>query len=382
MKRMICLLLLFGFFTMWMTGTASAATFSKETDAISVILIEASTGKVLYEKNADEKLPPASVTKVMTMLLTMEAIDSGKIALTDLVSASEHAASMGGSQIYLKVGETMTVEDLLKSVVVCSANDAAVALAEHISGSEESFVAAMNARAKELGMVNTTFENTNGLDDTTQNHLTTARDIAIMSAELIEKHPKILTYSSIWMDTIRDGAFGLTNTNRLIRFYHGANGLKTGSTSRAKFCISASAKRDGLQLIAVIMGSPTRDTRNQVAKDLLDFGFANYAYATYVAGTLDPIPVEGSMTDACPLQYDAFSAVLEKGDLPGVKQTLELPEKLTAPIALGQQVGTLTYTAADGTVLGTVPVCAAQSVERVSFFGLFSEILRHFFCMK
>ena len=208
---------------------------------------------MLYEENADQALPPASVTKIMTLLLVMEAIDGGSITLNDTVQVSENAASMGGSQVFLEPGETMSVEELLKCVIVASANDASVALAEFVAGSEEAFVARMNERAGQLGMQNTHFENTNGLDDTTTEHLTSARDIAIMSAELI-RHPKILDYSSIWMDSIRNGSFGLTNTNRLIRFYRGANGLKTGSTSRAGFCISASALRDGMQLIAVVMG--------------------------------------------------------------------------------------------------------------------------------
>ena len=246
-----------------------------DVDAKSAILIEASTGMVLYEKNADEALPPASVTKVMTLLLVMEAIDSGVLSLTDMVQTSENAAKMGGSQVYLEPGESMTVEDMLKSVIIASANDAATALAEHVARSVETFVERMNARAAELGMSNTHFENPTGLDDSVTNHVTSARDIAIMSAELM-KHETVLKYTTIWMDSIRNGEFGLTNTNRLIRFYNGANGLKTGSTSKALFCISAAAKRDGMQLIAVIMASPTRDTRNEAAKKLLDYGFANY----------------------------------------------------------------------------------------------------------
>ena len=233
----------------------AAPEFTSALECQSAILMEASTGMVLYEKNADEALPPASVTKIMTLLLVMEAVDSGKIKLTDMVSVSENAASMGGSQVYLKVGEEMSVEEMIKCVVIASANDCAVALAEFLCGSEEAFVTQMNTRAKELGMENTNFENTNGLDDTVTNHKISARDIAIMSRELLS-HELILKYSSTWMDTIRDGTFGLTNTNRLVRFYSGANGLKTGSTSRAKFCISATAKRDGMQLIAVIMAAP------------------------------------------------------------------------------------------------------------------------------
>ena len=244
-----------------------------ESDAKSLILIEASTGKVLYENNADEALPPASVTKIMTLLLVMEAIEQGKLKLTDMVTVSEAAANMGGSQVYLEVGEQLSVEEMIKCVVIASANDAAYALAEAIAGTEESFVSRMNERARELQMRNANFENTNGLDDTTENHVMSARDIAIMSAELM-KYPVILKYTTIWQDSIRNGAFVLTNTNRLIRFYPGANGLKTGSTSKAGFCISAAAKREGMQLIAVVMGVSTRDSRNETAKQLLSWGFA------------------------------------------------------------------------------------------------------------
>ena len=261
-KRIAVLLLLC--FAAALAAPAQAAEFTAPLDCKSAVLMEASTGRVLYEKNADAALPPASVTKVMTLLLVMEAVDAGKIKLDDMVPVSEHAALMGGSQVYLKVGEEMTVEEMIKCVVIASANDCAVALAEFVAGSEEAFVTQMNARAEALGMENTHFENTNGLDDTVANDVISARDIAIMSRELIQ-HELILKYSSIWMDTIRNGAFGLTNTNRLVRFYSGANGLKTGSTAKAKFCISATAKRDGMQLIAVIMAAPTRDVRNHAA---------------------------------------------------------------------------------------------------------------------
>ena len=239
-------------------------------DCQSAVLMEASTGNVLFEMNADAALPPASVTKIMTLLLVMEAIDSGNMKLTDTLHASEYASSMGGSQVFIEPNEEMSVEDLLKSVVVASANDAAVVLAEGVAGSVDAFVDRMNKRAKELGMNNTNFENPTGLDDNTVNHVTSSMDIAIMSRELL-KHETILNYTNIWMDTIRNGEFGLTNTNRLIRFYKGANGLKTGSTSKAKFCISATAKRDGMQLIAVVMGSPTRDIRNECAKKMTKY---------------------------------------------------------------------------------------------------------------
>lgn len=343
-------------------------------DAQSAILIEASTGQVFYEKNADQALPPASVTKIMTLLLVMEAIDSGAISLSDMVSVSDYAASMGGSQVFLKAGELMSVEDLLKSVVIASANDAAVALAEFLMGSEEAFVTRMNERAKELGMANTNFENTNGLDDTAQNHLISARDIATMSRELI-RHEKILEYSSTWMDSIRGGEFGLTNTNRLIRFYSGANGLKTGSTSKAKFCISASAKRDGMQLIAVIMGSPTRDIRNECAKKLLDYGFANYGCYSNPAGDLGKIPVLGGKVTEVPLVYSEFSAVLPKSESKNVRQEIILPESVSAPIKEGDGIGEIVFLSGNSEI-GRTKITAGTGCEKLSFFDVFSELFK------
>lgn len=269
----------------------------------------------------------------------------------------------------------MSVDDLVKSVVVASANDAAVALAEHVCGSEEAFVARMNERAAELGMVNTHFENTNGLDDTVERHLTSARDIAIMSRALIA-HPKILTYSSIWMDTIRDGAFGLTNTNRLIRFYRGANGLKTGSTSRAGFCISATAERDGMQLIAVIMGSPTRDIRNEAAKTMLDWGFANYSIYRHTPEALEPIYVLGGVKSACAVRYSEFSAVLPKGSESRVVTEVNLSPEAAAPLREGDKVGEVSFVC-DGETLGTVDIVCAETVEKISFWGLLSRIFRY-----
>ncbi len=347
-------------------------------EAKSVLLMEAATGKVLYEYEADLRLPPASVTKIMTILLVVEEIDKENLKLTDTVQVSDLASKMGGSQVYLKAGEIMSVEDLLKSVVVASANDASTALAETVAGSVESFVERMNARAAELGMVNTKFENPTGLDDSTVDHRTSARDIALMSRELM-KHDLIFQYSTIWMDTIRDGAFGLTNTNRLIRFYQGANGLKTGSTSKAGFCISAAAKRDGMQLIAVVMGSPNRDSRNETAKKLLDYGFANYRYLLMKEGTLDPIRVMGGVSDCLPLVYDKFDMVLEKtnGDRQ-VETITNLPDHVSAPIRAGDEIGTLEYRI-DGELLGTVPVKAAENVEKIGYFGLLNRFLSHLF---
>lgn len=353
----------------------SAAGEMPQVEAKSALLMEASTGRILGEQNADQALPPASVTKIMTLLLVMEAVESGVISLSDQVQVSANAASMGGSQVYLKEGELMSVDDLLKSVAVASANDAAVALAEYVAGSEESFVARMNQRAVELGMKNTHFENTNGLDDTVEQHLTSARDIALMSRALIA-HPKILEYSSIWMDSIRNGAFGLTNTNRLIRFYRGATGLKTGSTARAGFCISATAERDGMHLIAVIMGSPSRDDRNEAAKTLLDWGFANYAVYRHTPQTLDPITVLGGTQNACAIRYETFSAVLSKGSENRVQTEVLLEPKVVAPLTVGQKIGEVKFTC-DGELIGTRDIVCGESVEKISFWGLFWRILRY-----
>ena len=337
-------------------------------DCKSAVLMEASTGKVLYEQNPAEAMPPASVTKIMTLLLVMECMDAGTLKWEDTVTASAHAASMGGSQIFLKEGEQMTARDMIKSVVIASANDAAVALAEHTYGSEEAFVQRMNERAKELGMTSTHFENTNGLDDTAQNHVTSAGDIAIMSRELI-KHKEILEYSSTWMDTIRNGAFGLTNTNRLVRFYRGCNGLKTGSTAKAGFCISVTAEREGMTLICVIMGAESRDIRNAAAQKLLDWGFASYGLFTAEAGGLDPLPITKGVTDEVRLTYPRFTAVLPKADLSAVDHTVTLPEALPAPIRAGEAVGKITYTC-KGQPIGEVAITASETVEKLSFWEL------------
>ena len=346
----------------------------------SAVLMEATTGAVLYEQNADKALPPASVTKIMTLLLVMEAIDSGTLKWEDTVTCSANASKMGGSQIFLKEGEQMSVRDMVKSVVIASANDAAVALAEHIAGSEEVFVSRMNARAKELGMKNTNFENTNGLDDTAQNHVISARDIAIMSRALIS-HKEILEYSSTWMDSIRNGEFGLTNTNRLVRFYKGCNGLKTGSTAKAKFCISATAERDGMTLIAVIMASPSRDERNAAAKTLLDWGFSNYELYTSDYKIPKNIEVIGGESEFCDISGDSFSAVVPKGKAKKITVSAELPEKLTAPISKGSTVGKIKYSI-DGKNIGETNVITAADVEKISFFGVMKNILSAFLLKK
>ena len=380
-KRAICttlsLLLCFSLFSLNTFAEGEAGTLSSgapfELKCKSAVLMDATSGTVLYEQNATEPLPPASVTKIMTLLLVMEAIDQGKTKLDDQVSVSETAAGMGGSQIYLEVGETMSVEDMLKSVVISSANDAAVALAEHVSGDLDSFVQQMNQKASELGMSATHFENATGLDDTAQNHLTSALDIAKMSRALLA-YPDILKYSSIWMDTVRGGTFGLTNTNRLVRFYQGATGLKTGSTSKAGFCVSATAERDGLSLICVIMGAETRDERNAMATKLLDWGFANYAQYQASERVPQSIDVVGGTQSSCPIKAETFSCLVPKGKASAVQSTLSLPERLSAPLEQGQIVGKIEYTL-DGTVLGSADITAQANVPKISFWGVWQRLL-------
>lgn len=339
-----------------------------DVNAKSAVLMDLATGRVLYAKNADEALPPASVTKIMTILLFMEEVDRGNISLDDEITVSEYAASMGGSQVYLEPGETMRAEELLKCVIIASANDAAVALAEKVAGSEEAFVARMNERARELSMNNTRFENVTGLDDDTTKHLTSAYDIALMSRELL-KYETVLKYTTVWMDTIRDGAFGLTNTNRLIRFYNGATGLKTGSTSRAGFCMSATAMRDGMHLIAVVMGSPTRDERNEAARQLLDYGFATYSIYENAGGEAGRVSVVGGTSDSCGAEYPSFTALLQKGKNKNVQTEILLDEKLSAPIKKGDRVGTVRYLL-EGNVLAERDITATEDVPKISFWGL------------
>lgn len=342
----------------------------------SALLMEAETGRVLYEQNADEALPPASVTKIMTLLLTMEAIDKETLTLDQMLTASDHAASMGGTQIFLEAGEQMSVEELLKSVIIASANDAAVVLAEAIAGSEESFVSMMNSRASELGMKNTRFENTNGLDDTVTDHVTSARDIALMSRELIA-HEKILEYSSIWMDTVRNGEFGLTNTNRLVRFYKGATGLKTGSTSKAKFCISATAKRDGMHLIAVIMGAETRDIRNAEAAKLLDWGFANYSLYKYDKRSFGEIKLLGSSRTTLECKTDGISFVVPKGASEKVEAVTELPESIKAPVLADEVIGRVVFRL-NGETLGEAGIVSSTDASPISFGELLLIMLQRF----
>ena len=344
----------------------------------SALLMDVNTGTILYEANAHEKLAPASVTKVMTMLLIMEAIDSGKIGWDDMVTASETAAAKGGSQIYLKAGETMSVSDMLKSIAVSSANDCACAMAEHLAGSEEAFVSLMNTRAKELGMNDTNFVNCTGLDDGADaaNHRTSAHDIALMSRELLGKHPDIKKYTTIWMDTVRDGAFGLSNSNKLVRFYNGATGLKTGFTSGAGYCLSATAQRDGMELIAVVMGADTSQNRNAACKQLLDYGFANFAVITPELTEAEPVAVKlGKRETVSAVLGENGALLVDKAQKNGITMELLTEEEVSAPVSKGQRLGTLTVRAGEQ-VLKEVPLVAEESVERLNFGDLFVKILK------
>ncbi len=344
----------------------------------SALLMDMATGTVLYEQNAHEKLAPASVTKVMTMLLIMEAIDSGKIGWDDTVTVSESAAAKGGSQIYLKVGETMSVSDMLKSVAVSSANDCACALAEHIAGSESAFVEKMNLRASQLGMKDTHFVNCTGLDDdpNAKEHLTSAYDIAVMSRELMLRHPDIQKFTTIWMDTVRNGAFGLSNTNKLIRFYPGATGLKTGFTASAGYCLSATAQRDGLGLIAVVMGSKTSQERFAGCKAMLDYGFANFASIKPELPSENSIPVKlGTQKSVNAVPAEDVQLLIDKGQKDQVNIQVALEESLSAPISKGQKVGMLTVRVGDQ-VLSQVPMVARDAVPRLTWWELFVKILQ------
>ena len=344
----------------------------------SAVLMDVATGTVLYESNSHERLAPASVTKVMTMLLIMEAVDSGKIAMTDTVTASETAAAKGGSQIYLKVGETMSVSDMLKSIAVSSANDCACAMAEHLAGSEEAFVAQMNQRAKELGMNDTNFVNCTGLDDgeNAAQHKTSAYDIALMSRQLLKNHPDIKKFTTIWMDTVRNGTFGLSNTNKLVRFYQGATGLKTGFTSGAGYCLSSSAQREGMELIAVVMGADTSASRNAACKQLLDYGFANFALINPTLEEAEPVPVKlGKVDSVSAVLGETGGILIDKVQKSSVSMELSVEESVTAPVSQGQRLGTLTVKSGEQ-ILREIPLIASEGVARKDFGDLFGMVFK------
>ncbi len=341
-------------------------------NSVSACLMEASSGEILYEQNSRDHYEPASVTKIMSMLLVMEEIEKGNLKLDDMVTGSMHAAEMGGSQIWLEYGEELSVNDMLKAVFVVSANDCTVALAEHVAGSEENFVAKMNERAKQLGMNDTNFMNATGLPQ--ENHYTCAYDIALMSRELL-KHDLIFNYTTIWMDSLRNGQSGLTNTNKLIRFYKGANGLKTGYTSSAKYCLSASAKREGMQLISTVMKAETSDKRFEDAKKLLDYGFANFSVYSEEPQKIENIKVVGGAKPSVPVKYDKIDILMAKGREKNIEKIMELESHLTAPVKNGQKVGCLRYVSM-GEEVAAIDIFTSSGVERINYMGIFKKVFK------
>ena len=379
--RILALLLCGALLASAFTLPAMAETITPATQADfdlpcqAAILVDLGTGAVLYEKNADEQRAIASITKVMTLLLTFQALEAGRVQLTDVVPVSEHAYGMGGSQIWLEPGEQLTLEEMLKAICISSANDAAVAVAEYIGGSEDAFVQQMNAEAARLGMTGTHFENACGLDET--GHLSTARDVAVMSREMLLHHTEIADYCTIWTDTLRGGETQLVNTNKLLRSYQGITGLKTGTTGGAGVCISASAERDGLGLVAVILGAPSSKDRFDAARTLLDYGFANYQSLTaeLPADAPKTLPVARGAEETVELSYTAPGSFLAaKGDDTQLEVQLALPESVEAPVAAGQQLGTVTVLRG-GQTLAEYPVAAANDVAALSFGLCFRRLV-------
>ena len=380
MKKIISVLLCFlMIMPLSITAFAQNNTLTDSLTAKSVVLMEMSSGEILLSKNPDEKLPPASITKIMTMLLVMEALDSGKIKLEDIVTTSKNASSKGGSQIWLKAGEQMTVNEMLTASAIGSANDAGTALGEHVAGGETEFVAMMNQRAKELGMNNTNFENPSGLDDTTENHYSTARDVAIMSCELM-KHEKIKEYTTVWMDTLRNGETELVNTNRLVRFYEGTTGVKTGTTSKAGYCVSASAKRGGMELVAVVLGSDNSTERFEDAKKLLNWGFANYTVyqPTVDASLITNVNVLfGKENIISPVTKDIKPILIKKGTEDKTAQRVDICLDVEAPVEKGQKLGTV-YFETDGETITSCPIISENYVERRNWFFVFCALWSSF----
>ena len=370
MKK-LCALLILCTFSLCLVPASAAG---PETNAKAVILMEKSTGEILYEENSHEPLEPASVTKVMTMLLIMEALDNGTITKETMVPVSAAAAGMGGSQVYMKEGEQFSVHDMLKAIAVASGNDASVAMAEYLAGSESGFVEKMNEKAAQLGMADTVFQNCTGLP--AEGHHTSAHDIALMSRELILHHPDIRTYTTIWMDTLRDGTFQLANTNKLIRFYEGATGLKTGFTDSALYCLSATAERDGMELIAVVMKCPTSEKRFEGAKALLNFGFANYTLLdVHPDQALPPVEVAlGECSTVQPVLAQSGRILIDKAELNNVTTELRLTERVEAPVEAGQKLGEMVVSVS-GVEQQTIPIVADQAVERLTMPGIFKRFL-------
>ena len=363
--------------------TCFIETFALSEDEISspsAILIEPDSKKILFEKNSDEQRACASITKVMTLLLVMEAIEQGKISYDDVVTTSEHAKSMGGSDIWLEVGEQMTVDEMIKATAVASANDAAVALAEHLCGTEDEFVALMNQRAKELSMENTVFKNCNGLDE--EGHITSAHDVAVMSAELI-KHEKIFDYTTIWLDTLRGGETQIVNTNKLLKSYDGITGLKTGTTGDAGSCISATATRNGMSLVAVVLGATTGTDRFKDAAVLLDYGFANYEVLGFEADSKDikDIKVNGGMKKSVKIKCEGSSnIVVEKGSKDKLVRNVKLKESLDAPVKKGTKVGEVTF-ALNEKEVSSFDVVTSDFVDEITFSSVFLELINAMIAM-
>lgn len=377
MKKLLCAALCLVMLTSPVYAINTLTDDDIDISAPSAILMEKVTGEVIYDKNSHERLPPASVTKVMTMLLIVEAVERGDISLDDTVIASERAASFGGSCVFLEEGEKMSVAEMLKCICVVSANDCAVAMAEHLCGSEQAFVARMNDRARELGLKDTNFKNCTGLFDDDE-HYTSAYDIAVMSRELI-RHDMIKDYTTIWMDTIRGGEFGLSNTNKLVYYYDGCTGLKTGFTEKAMYCLSATAEREGVEYIAVIMHADTIDKRNNDAKALLSYGFANYRLMPLRSpDVLPPVRVTLGSADSVQPVYDgAEAALVPKSGAGEVSYELDLPDTLPAPVEKGQQIGTLRVVS-DGKELYSVKLLADSSVARASFGRTLLELVKSY----
>ena len=348
-------------------GVQAAGVQDFDVPCAAAVLIDEDSGTVLYEKNADERRPVASITKVMTLLLTFEALQAGKISLTDIVPVSEHAYHMGGSQIWLEPGEQLTLQEMLKAICISSANDAAVAVAEFVAGSEPAFVDTMNARAAALGMTATHFANACGLDE--EGHLSSARDVAVMSREMLLHHPEVREYCTVWMDTLRGGKTQLVNTNKLLKSYPGITGLKTGTTGKAGVCITASAERDGLRLIAVVLGAASGKERFEAAKTLLDYGFAHYdsAEVTLPDDAPEELPVKRGTAETAALDYAAPERLLvPKGEGSDLQTKILLPDALQAPVRQGSPVGSWQLLRGE-TVLQELPICAAQDVQALSF---------------
>lgn len=370
MKKIICAALLSGMLTVQAAALPEMGALYAKSAALY-----AANGQELYVYNADEQLQPASVTKIMTMLLAMEALERGEVTLDTMITGSEYACSMGGTQIWLEPGEQLTLDEMLKAIAVGSANDCAVAVAEHLAGTEAAFVERMNTRARELGCTNTTFINANGLDGEGQKTLTSARDLALISCELL-RHPKILEYTGIWMDTVRGGKFGLANTNKMLKSYQGLTGLKTGYIREAGFCISASAERDGLSLVAVVMAAPTKENRTADATALLNYGFANFTAYMPAADDLAPIPVTlGTAETVQPVLEGSDSFVIEKTRAGDMQTAFDLPETLAAPVQAGQRLGEMTVSAGGETVL-TVPIIAEAGVDALGLPELLISFVR------